>query len=156
MDITIVIMEWLHLLATIIWIGAMIMLLLVVIPCAKHVLGSSPTFKELMNSIGKRTTSLVNVSIFFLIITGIVLAIYERSSVSWSWVLLIKHVIVSVMVAIHLCRNKIIAPKLKRMRLKDSTSQSFVKLQKLQMILIWINLTLGILVLLVTAVLEAI
>lgn len=154
MDIIIVIMNLLHLIATIVWIGAMAMLLFVIVPSAKHMLGPSPTFKELVKSIGKRTTSLVNVSIVVLIITGVILAIFAKSSATWSQVLMIKHAVVLVMVAIHLSRNKVIAPKLKKMALKDSTSHSFVKLQKLQRILIWVNLALGIMVLLTTLVLE--
>jgi uncharacterized membrane protein len=118
MDIIIVIMYLLHLLATIAWIGAMVMLLFVIIPCAKHVLGPSATLKELMKSIGERTTSLVNVSILVLILTGIILAIFAKSSATWSQVLMIKHAVVFVMVAIHLSRNKVIAPKLEKIALR--------------------------------------
>lgn len=94
------------------------------------------TFKELMKAIGKRTTSLVNVSIVVLIITGIILAIFSKSSAVWSQILLVKHGVVFFMVAIHLGRNKVIAPKLRKMALKDSTSHSFVRLQKLQRTLV--------------------
>jgi hypothetical protein len=107
-----------------------------------------------MKSIGKRTTSLVNVSIVVLIITGIILAIFAKSSAVGSQVLMIKHAVVFVMVGIHLSRNKVIAPKLRKMSLKDSTSHSFVRLQKLQRVLVWVNLALGISVLLTTSVLE--
>lgn len=144
-------MEWLHLLATVVWIGAMIVLLFVIIPSAKEVLGTDSTFKKLIKSTGKRMTFLVNVSIVVLIITGIVLSISaDENSTGWSITLMIKHAVVFAMVAIHFCRNKVIAPKLEQMAIKEPPSESLIKLQKFQMNLVWVVLTLGILVLLLS------
>ncbi len=154
MDIIHLTMEWLHLLAIIVWIGAMIMLLFVIIPSARDVLSEDSIFKDFIKSVGKRMTFLVNVSIIVLITTGIVISLSgERNSASWSFALVIKHAIVFAMVTIHLSRNKIIAPRLEQMAMKKPLSESFIKLQKLQMDLVWVNLTLGILVLLLSTVL---
>ena len=145
-------MEWLHLLATAVWIGAMVVLLLVIIPSGREVLEGSE-FKKLMKSAGKRMTFLVNISIIVLVVTGIGLGIEKDTG--WSSTLLVKHVMVFAMIAIHLGRNKIIGPKLEQMAAQKSSSKSFVQLQKLQMNLVWVNLALGILVLLLSAVLAA-
>jgi uncharacterized membrane protein len=139
---------WLHLLAAVVWIGAMIMLLLVIIPSAKEVLGTDSTFKRFIKSVGKKMTFLVNVSIAVLIITGIILSISaDENSNGLSVILAIKLAFVFAMVGIHLCRNKVIAPRLEQMAVREPASESFIKLQKLQMNLVWANLNLGILVL---------
>jgi len=45
-EIIIILGKWFHLLGTVIWIGAMILLLFVIIPSAKEVFGSTPEFKS--------------------------------------------------------------------------------------------------------------
>jgi|Deesub1362B_J571_1020462.scaffolds.fasta_scaffold10240_2 uncharacterized membrane protein len=148
MNIIHLIVGWLHLLAAVVWIGAMIMLLLVIIPSAKEVLGTDSTFKRFIKSVGKKMTFLVNVSIAVLIITGIILSISaDENSNGLSVILAIKLAFVFAMVGIHLCRNKVIAPRLEQMAVREPASESFIKLQKLQMNLVWANLNLGILVL---------
>ena len=154
MSIIIVIIEWLHLLATVVWIGAMIILMLIIIPSAKNVLQNENTFNDFIKSIGKKITSLVNISIIILIITGIVLGILiESKSTDWFIILIIKHIIVFLMTAIHVCRIKAIAPRLERKGKEDPSSTSFIKLKKLQMNLVWVNLILGIIVLLLSVIL---
>jgi len=59
------------------------------------------------------------------------------------------------MIAIHIGRNKVIAPKLEQMAAQRSPGNSFIRLQNLQMNLVWINLALGALVLLSSAVLAS-
>ncbi len=84
MEIVIAIIDWLHLLATVIWIGAMIILMIVIIPSAKDILHNENTFKDFMKSIGKKMTLLVNISIIILIITGIALGVLvETKSNNW-------------------------------------------------------------------------
>ena len=150
LSVTYLTTEWLHLLATAVWIGAMVVLLFVIIPSGREVLEDSE-FKKLMKSAGKRITSLVNISIIALVITGIVLGIEKDTG--WSSTLLAKHVMVFAMIAIHLSRNKIIGPKLEQMVAQKSSGKSFIRLQKLQMNLVWVNLALGILVLFLSAIL---
>jgi uncharacterized membrane protein len=73
-------MGWLHLLATAVWIGAMVVLLFVIIPSGREVLGANSEFKKFMKSIGKRITLLVNISIIVLVITGIGLSTGENAA----------------------------------------------------------------------------
>lgn len=62
---------WLHLIATVVWIGGITFILFIAIPSAKHVLGGEAG--KLMGEISKRFTPLANYSILFLVITGIAL-----------------------------------------------------------------------------------
>jgi len=151
----IALLEWLHLLATVAWIGAMTLLLLVIIPSAKKsLLPNETTFKDLMKAIGKKMTLLVNVSILIFFITGIALGILkEAKTTEWSTVLIIKLIIVFLMVGIHISRLKVIAPYLERKAKEDPLSRIFMKLKKFQMNLVWVNLMLGIIVLLLSVIL---
>ncbi len=155
MNIIIALLELLHLLATVAWIGAMTLLLLVIIPSAKKTLLPNETpFKDLMKAIGKKMTLLVNISILIFFITGIALGILKESkSTDWFTILIIKHIIVFLMVGIHICRLKVIAPYLERKAKEDPLSRIFMKLKKFQMNLVWVNLMLGIIVLLLSVIL---
>ena len=152
-EIIIILGKWFHLLGTVIWIGAMILLLFVIIPSAKEVFGSTLEFKKLLKSVGKRMTFLVNISIIIIIMSGILLAVSGRNSegkeehsFGESLIYISKIVLASIMVIIHFSRNKIIAPILEKMAAKDPTSKSFIRLQKIQIDLVWVNLTLGLIV----------
>lgn len=155
MNIIIALLEWLHMLATVVWIGAMLILMLVIIPSAKKtLLPNETTFKDFMKAIGKKMTLLVNISILIFFFTGIVLGILiESKPTDWFTILIIKHMIVFVMVVIHVCRIKVIAPRLERKRKEDPLSRTFMKLKKFQMNLVWVNLMLGITVLLLSVIL---
>lgn len=155
MNIIIVLIDLLHLLATVVWMGAMIILLLVIIPSAKKtLLPNETTLKEFMKVIGKKMTLLVNISILIFFITGITLGILkETKTTEWFTSLLVKHIIVILMVVIHICRLKVIAPYLKRKAKADPLNSTFLRMKKLQMNLVWVNLILGILVLLFSVIL---
>lgn len=153
MNEIIILSKWFHLIGTVVWIGATIQLLFVIIPGAKEVFGSAPEFKKLLKSVGKRMTFLVNIAIIIIIISGILLAVSEKKSeikkehsFRESFIFMGKIVLASIMVIIHFSRNNIIAPILEKMAAKDSTSKSLIRLQKIQMDLVWVNLTLGLIV----------
>jgi uncharacterized membrane protein len=148
MNIIIILLNGLHLLATIGWIGAMIVLMLIIIPSAKDTLQNENTFKDFIKAIGKKITLLVNISILIFFITGISLGILkEIKTTGWFMILVIKLVIVSTMVFIHICRLKVIAPYIKRKTKENSLSKKLLKLKNLLMNLVWVNLILGIVVL---------
>lgn len=155
MNIIIALLEYLHILATVAWIGAMTLLLLVIIPSAKKtLLPNETTFKDLMKAIGKKMTLLVNISILIFFITGFALGILkETKTTEWSTVLIIKLIIIFLMVGIHICRLKVITPYLERKTKEDPLSRTFMKLKKFQMNLVWVNLMLGIIVLLLSVIL---
>ncbi|MHA2337677.1 MAG: DUF2269 family protein [Candidatus Hodarchaeales archaeon] len=154
MIVIISILDWLHLLATVVWIGAMIILLFIIIPSAKVTLKDENTLKDFMRAIGKKITLFVNISILIFFITGIALAILiETKSTEWFLILIIKHITVFLMVGIHICRLKVIAPYLERKGKENPLNRTFLRLKRLQMNLVWVNLTLGIVVLLFSVIL---
>ena len=67
-----------HLLATVIWIGGIILILLVILPSAKVALESAPVVGRLMQEITKRFTPMANISILVLIVTGVVFISHEK------------------------------------------------------------------------------
>jgi len=147
-EIIIILSKWLHLLGTVIWIGAIILLLFIIIPSAKEVFGSTSEFKKLLKSVGKRMTSLVNIAIITIIVSGILLTMSEKNlgsekEDSSSFIFQSKVLLAFIMVIIHFSRNKIIAPILEKMATKDPNSKSFIRLQKIQIDLVWVNLALG-------------
>ncbi len=142
------IVTFLHDLFTAVWIGGLITLGITVLPAAKEVLGMGPQTKKLMDAIQKRLSVLVYVSIVGLILTGLLLS--NRSPAfqglfsfgnTYSTVLSLKHILVLVMVALALIRSLVLG----RRSGPPSPAQ-----EKLKVGLLFLNIALGIGVLLLS------
>lgn len=145
---------WVHLIATVTWIGGIIFILLVARPASKHILASDAG--KLMGEISRRFTPLANWSILLLVITGIVLAgstsrlgILAFDS-DWTRVLIIKLVLFSGMVAIHSYRGLVLSAKI----MKAVSDTQRASLQTLSLNLVKVNCALGLMVLLVTGIMS--
>lgn len=141
-EVILAVSYWLHLIATVTWIGGITFILFIAIPTAKQVLGADAG--KLLGEISKRFTPLANYSIIFIIVTGIVLT----SSNKWTWVFIVKHALVLGMVVVHFYRGLILAPKIAR---TESVSDKSI-LQKLSLNLIKVNFCLGMAVLLLSGI----
>jgi len=141
-EVILAVSYWLHLIATVIWIGGITFILFIALPTAKQVLGADAG--KLMGEISKRFTPLANYSIIFIIVTGLALT----SANKWTWVLIVKHVLVLGMVAVHFYRGLILAPKIAR---AEAVSQKTF-LQKLSLNLIKVNFCFGMAVLLLSGI----
>lgn len=146
--------HWVHLIATVVWIGGIVFILFVAIPSAKQVLG--PEAGKLMGDISKRFTPIANYCIIFLLVTGIILTalnkqLSEIESVrnNWTLFLIMKHVLVLGMIVVHFYRGLILAPKIAR---TESAGQK-ASLQRLSLNLVKVNFCLGLLVLLFSGIL---
>ena len=141
---------WLHLIATVVWIGGITFLLFIVMPSAKQVLGVEAG--KLMGEVSKRFTPIANYSIVLLIATGAVLTAVNKQfsgiGNSWSLALIVKHVFVLGMVAVHFYRGLILAPKIT----KTGTASEKASLQKLSLNLVKVNFCLGLIVLLLSGI----
>ncbi len=140
--------HWAHLIATVIWIGGIIFILLIALPSAKQVLGSEAG--KLMGEISKRFTPIANYSIIFLLVTGIILTalnkqLSEIESVrnNWTLFLIVKHVLVLGMIVVHFYRGLVLTPKIAG----TEPSEQKASLQRLSLNLVKLNLCLGLLVL---------
>jgi uncharacterized membrane protein len=152
--------------ATIIWIGGIMMILLVILPGAKESLESVPLVKKLMKEITKRFTPMANISILVLIVTGIVIVNYEQNFTGfldfnnpWNIVMFMKHFLVALPVIIHFYRGLILNPKIGRLSSKiieskvtSSLSSRVTRLQKFSLDLVRVNLILGMSVLIMTGI----
>ncbi len=144
---------WLHLVATVVWIGGITFVLFIVMPSAKQVLGVEAG--KLMGEVSKRFTPIANYSIILLIATGAVLTAVNKQfsgignfGNSWSLGLIVKHVFVLGMVAVHFYRGLILAPRITK---TDTTSEK-ASLQKLSLNLVKVNFCLGLIVLLLSGI----
>ncbi len=144
---------WLHLISTVVWIGGIIFILFVAIPSSKQVMGTEAG--KMMGEISKRFTPLANYSIILLVVTGIILTGLNKQFTgtgtfgnNWTLVMILKHIIVLVMIAIHFYRGLLLMPKIGRT--ESSTEKK--SLQKLSLNLVKVNLSIGILILLLSAI----
>jgi len=147
-QIVFALVTFLHDLFTAVWVGGLITLGITVLPSARKVLGAGPQTKQLMDAIQKRLSVLVYVSIVVLVVTGILQANRNPAFQGlfsfgnpYSTVLALKHILVLAMVAIALYRSLVLG----RRREPSTPSQ-----EKLSAGLLFLNIALGVVVLLLT------
>jgi len=140
-DVLSVLIMWLHISATVVWIGGILFILAVALPSSKVVLGAEAG--KMMGEISKRFTPLANYSILLLVVTGVILAgSTENLSItlmSWS---VLKYILAISMIIIHFYRGLILTPKIS----KTTDGNKKLSFQKLSLNLVRVNLTLGIFV----------
>ena len=142
------IVVFLHDLFTAIWIGGLITLGVTVLPAAQKTLGMGPQAKKLLDTIQKRLSVLVYICIVGLALTGLLMA--NRSAAfqglfsfanTYSALLSVKHILVIVMVVVALTRSLFLG------RQEGASAQ---KQQKLKAGLLYLNIVLGVVVLLLS------
>jgi len=144
------IVTFLHDLFTAVWIGGLITVGITVMPSAKKVLGLGPQTKQLMDAIQKRLSVLVYVSIVGLVLTGLLQAnrnpafqgLFSFGN-SYSIVLSLKHILVLAMIAVALYRSLVLGRK---------SGPSTPSQEKLKAGLLFLNIALGIAVLLLSGI----
>ncbi|MFZ5916704.1 MAG: CopD family protein [Chloroflexota bacterium] len=146
-QIVFALITFLHSLFTAVWVGGLITLGLSVMPSARKVLGKGPQMKQLMDTIQKRLSWLVYGSIVGLALTGLLLS--NRTAAfqglfsfanRYSAVLAVKHLLMLLMVAVALYRSLVLGRR---------QSQSPAR-EKLSAGLLFLNMALGIGVLLLS------
>ena len=137
------------------------MILLVILPGIKAALKSSSLLKKLMKNITKRFTLMANVSIFVLIITGVIIIYYNKKNIGiidlnnpWNVIMYFKHFFITLMVIIHFYRGLILNPKIKKLSSQNIELQ-VGKLKKLSLNLVKTNFILGLVVLILTGILSS-
>lgn len=142
------IVTFLHDLFTAVWIGGLITLGITVMPSVQKVLGRGKQTLELMDTIQKRISVLVYVSIVGLLLTGLLLSnnstafqgLFSFGS-TYSTVLSLKHILVLAMIAVALVRSLVLG--------RRSGAPTPTK-GKLKVWLLFLNIALGIGVLLLS------
>jgi len=112
---------FLHIGATVIWIGGILLVTFLVVPELNRALADQPALYQLLRRLRRRFTPLGNLSLAALIVTGLLQMStnpnYEgllSFSNRWSQVLLLKHLLLIVMAAAGFLLQIAVAPALER------------------------------------------
>ena len=152
---------WLHMLATVLWIGGLTALSTIVLPAAKKTLDTKD-FADFLAAMQKRLDPLGWFSVIVLLTSGMLQMSsspnYEgllKIQGLWASSILIKHILFAIMVFISGYITWGLLPALRRAALLQARGKDDHNLQKLQnreAFFLRLNLFLGVLVLLMTAI----
>ena len=157
---------WLHIIATVTWIGGLIALSVLVIPAARRTLQPGD-YAALLDRLQAGLQRIGWLSLAVLIVTGMfqmsAQPAYEgflAISNAWAVAILIKHIMVGFMVLTGAYLTWGIMPSLRRMALLRAVGQNLdaakdLVLHKRESLVLTINIVLSIVVLLLTAIARA-
>ncbi len=156
----------LHLIATVVWIGGLVVITVVIQPIAASSLNDAEVLTRLFETIHKRFQPLANLSLIVLILTGMVQLVankYYKGFLAidntWSQAILLKHIAVGLMIVFALIMQFSIEPAVRRNaflaanNLSDKAASA--QLRAKQKRLNQLNLIFSILVLIFTAIARA-
>ena len=160
---------FLHIGATVVWIGGILLLTFLVVPELNRALAEQPALHQLLRRLRKRFTPLGNLALAVLVVTGVLQMSTDPNyeglmsfNNRWSQVLLIKHLLLIVMAAAGLILQLAVAPALERTSLlrERGRGQSDVdewrRLRGRERRLTWLITALAVLILAASAWLTAI
>ncbi len=157
---------FLHLIATVAWIGGLVTLALVVQPILNRVVTDAKEYARLVEAVQKRFQPIANLSLAVLILTGMVQTFsspfykgFLRFDNTWSLAILFKHIAILGMIIIAGVITFSVQPAIQRNALLIANGivdeTAIVKLRTQQTRLMRIDLVLSILVLIFTAIASA-
>ncbi|MCL5024522.1 MAG: CopD family protein [Nitrospirae bacterium] len=158
-EVLLVVGAWIHLFASIVWVGGIFFILFAAFPGAKETLEQPG---KLMGALSKRFAPLANISILFIFVTGILMSLSSHSlseitslGSAWSQALLVKIMLALIMTGIHFYRGLVVAPKITKLTAEGGRLENISGLQKQSLNLVKLNLLFGLTVLLITGILYA-
>jgi len=151
------VIDWLHLLATVAWIGGVFINNLALSPSARESL-EPPAMGRFMASYMRRFRVITYVCMGVLVVTGVIMMLFSPkytggfdSSSTWAIFLLLKHILVVVLIIIGIYILEVLNPKMGRAG-AQGPSPEVAKLQALLRKLGMASFGVGLLILLFTAV----
>ena len=150
---------WLHLLATVAWIGCIISISILILPAAGKILKPADHL-ALIEAMQKRLEPIAWFCMSLLLLTGLfqmsVNPHYDgflSTSTQWSLAILVKHILGIFMVVASAIQTWEVIPAIRRtlMNKKKADEGQVIALQKREVLLIRINFGLSLLILLATA-----
>ncbi len=150
---------WLHLLATVTWVGSIIATSVLFLPAADRAL-KPVDHLALIDAMQKRLEPIAWFCMSLLLLTGLfqmsVNPHYDgfiSTSTQWSSAILIKHILGIFMVVASAIQTWEVIPAIRRllMNKKNADEEQVIRLQKRETLLLRINFGLSILILLATA-----
>jgi uncharacterized membrane protein len=152
---------WLHLIATILWVGGLALIALVVWPVARAALGDGPALAGLMLRLQQRFAPLSWLSLAVLVVTGLIQMSASDNydgllqiSNPWSAAMLAKHLAIGGMVGLGVAQQWLVLPELGRLAVLRAHGRETPKaaaLQRREVLLTRLSLALGVIVLGLTA-----
>ena len=149
-------LDFLHLMATIAWIGGMFFNFLVVMPTVQKVL-DPPTLGKFLGAMFKRVRIVVYVSLLILFVTGIPMKIASEYYVSiinfdntWETVGFIKHVFVALLAMLAIFNFEILTPKVAKLA-ANGPSPELAAIKKKQMKMGAVSFLFGITIIFLSA-----
>ena len=150
------ILNFIHLLGTVTWIGGMITINLVLMPALAAI--DPPQRGKMLGAALKRYMPLALGAIVLLLVSGIGVTLFGNLNFSHSikMVMGIKHLFVAVMVVVGLTVPFVLSPRMQKLAPAPGTppSAAFLSTQKMVGLLSMINMILGIVVLAFSALLK--
>jgi len=150
---------WLHLLATVAWIGCIISISILILPAASKVLKPADHL-ALIEAMQKRLEPIAWFCMSLLLLTGLFQMsvnphydTFVSVSTQWSVAILVKHILGIFMVVASAIQTWEVIPAIRRMLMnkKKADEGRVIALQKKEILLLRINFGLSILILLATA-----
>jgi uncharacterized membrane protein len=155
---------WIHMLATVAWLGSLAAVALLVLPAARSSLDGEAQ-AALMDAIQRRLEPLAWSCLALLVVTGMFqlgASQHYTGPVSvanrWSAAILVKHLLVVAMVAASAFQTWEVLPALQRASLRARRTGDPAELdalRKRERLLLWVNLALAVLILAATALARA-
>jgi uncharacterized membrane protein len=150
---------WLHMLATVAWIGSLAAINLLVLPASQRTLKLADQL-GFISALQKRLEPLAWFSMSLLLVTGLVQMStsphydgFLALSTQWSMAILIKHSLGVIMVVVSAIQTWEVIPSIHRILMKKESAsmEELARLQKREVILLRTNLILSALILGATA-----
>lgn len=157
-----VLSQFAHLVATVVWVGGLVTLTVFVWPETKRALANNPALYEYLSRLRKRFVPLTNLSLVVLVFTGFFQMTASKYydgllmlDNDWSRLLLFKHIAIFGMVMCGLILQYNVTPALERASLLlergKGDPEAWAKLRRREVRLTWLNVLLGLAVLGFTA-----
>ncbi len=156
-----------HILATVVWIGGILIITLLVIPEINRILLDQPALYQTLQRLRTRFYPLSNLALVILIVTGLFQMTADpeydglmQFNNTWSQVMLVKHILIVAMALVGVFLQFSVAPALERTTLllergKGDTA-TWNTLRQREKALTWVMIMLAILILALSAWLSAI
>lgn len=154
------IVYWLHMLATVTWVGSLAAINLLVLPVSQRTLKLVDQL-SFISALQKRLEPLAWFSISLLLVTGLIQMStsphydgFLALSTQWSMAILVKHSLGVIMIIVSAIQTWEVIPAIHRTLLKKESADrdELARLQKHELLLLRTNLILSILILGATAV----
>ncbi|MBC7878792.1 MAG: CopD family protein [Anaerolineales bacterium] len=154
------IIYWLHMLATVAWVGSLAAISILILPASKRTLNLTDQL-SFISTLQKRLEPIAWFSISLLIVTGLIQMStsphydgFLSISTQWSLAILTKHVLGIIMIVVSAIQTWEVIPAIHRILMKkeNANPDELARLQRREIILLRANLIVSVLILGATAV----